>query len=409
MQQKTQPWALVIDDDPALLALVARAMRGEGFVCETAEDGEVATKKLSARRYDVVVVDLRMPKLHGHAVAVELLKSSPGTMIVVLTGLIEPKLARDLIARGVEDIVFKPTDPFVFAAKAKALLQRCHDRKEREEEKEGEIARARADSEETVGRLSEHETEIEESYTGSVRMLASLIEQMGRMQGSHAVRVEETAEGVAVLAGIEGSELRNVKVASLLHDIGQFGLPDPVRSRPPWELSPEERKTYEKYPTIGVVLLSEVCGSKPLIEIVESHAENFDGTGFPHRKRGSEVSLAARVLRLADGLDTYLLFTNQIEHWEAARRHLARMRGSAYDPEVAELALAYLAEREARTREERIATVPAEKLRAGLVLAQDLYDESGIFLARKGVRLTEEMVPRLLSVVPGSRIRVYGS
>jgi DNA-binding response OmpR family regulator len=76
------------------------------------------------RHYDVIVTDLRMPEMNGHTLVVELLKREHRPAVVVLTGVTEPRLAKDLIARGVDDIVFKPVDQGVLAAKVQALVAR---------------------------------------------------------------------------------------------------------------------------------------------------------------------------------------------------------------------------------------------------------------------------------------------
>jgi DNA-binding response OmpR family regulator len=116
--------ALVVDDDRAVRHLTSLALAKEGFVCEAAVDGLHAKEILTAASYDVVVTDLRMPCLNGHALVVDLLKVTERPLIVILTGVFEPRLARDLIARGVDCVDFKPVRYDLFAAKVKAMTDR---------------------------------------------------------------------------------------------------------------------------------------------------------------------------------------------------------------------------------------------------------------------------------------------
>lgn len=116
--------ALVVDDEDALRNLVARALLGEGFHCDQAADGMEALGRVAGHRYDVVITDLRMPNRHGHALAVELLALDDRPAVVVYTAVLEPRLAKDLMLRGVDDIVFKPVDLALFAAKVKGLVSR---------------------------------------------------------------------------------------------------------------------------------------------------------------------------------------------------------------------------------------------------------------------------------------------
>jgi DNA-binding response OmpR family regulator len=116
--------ALVVDDEPAVRMLTMRALSRNGFNCDAAADGLNARKLIATTHYDVVVTDLRMPEMNGHALAIELLGRAERPTVVVLTGVTEPKLATDLIARGIDDIIFKPIDPGILSAKVRALADR---------------------------------------------------------------------------------------------------------------------------------------------------------------------------------------------------------------------------------------------------------------------------------------------
>ena len=116
--------ALVVDDEPALRTLLMRALMREGFSCDSAGDGAQAQDWLQRERYDLVVTDLRMPNVNGHTLAVEVLQIKVRPVVIVLTGVLEPRLAKDLLARGVDGIEFKPVDYSLLSAKSKALVER---------------------------------------------------------------------------------------------------------------------------------------------------------------------------------------------------------------------------------------------------------------------------------------------
>lgn len=116
--------ALVVDDDPIARKTVRIALEREGFHCDVAVDGDDAARYLGNGRYALVVTDLRMPNKHGHALSLELLERNPRPMIVVHSGVDDPRLTKDLLLRGVDDIVYKPANYAAFAAKMKALVSR---------------------------------------------------------------------------------------------------------------------------------------------------------------------------------------------------------------------------------------------------------------------------------------------
>lgn len=120
----TKRKALVVDDDEVARLMIGFALEKEDFVCDYAADGQTALAILDEQEFDLVVTDLLMPITHGHTVATELLTKKDRPIIVIHTSVLEPKIAKDLMARGVDDIVFKPTDYAVLAAKLHSLVAR---------------------------------------------------------------------------------------------------------------------------------------------------------------------------------------------------------------------------------------------------------------------------------------------
>jgi len=118
------PRALVVDDDVRVRELCIRALEMEGISCEGASNGREAKEALSTNRFDVVVTDLRMPEINGHALALDILSNSNPPLLIVVTGVAEPRIARDLLSRGVDDVLYKPLDHDLLAMKIKSLIER---------------------------------------------------------------------------------------------------------------------------------------------------------------------------------------------------------------------------------------------------------------------------------------------
>ncbi|MDP1560919.1 MAG: response regulator [Pirellulaceae bacterium] len=116
--------SLVVDDESISRQTVGFALIQEGFSCVYAADGEEALRRLAVEQFDLVVTDLRMPNKNGHALAVQLLKEEKRPFIVVHSSVDDPRLTKDLLLRGVDDIVYKPTNYAAFAAKMKSLVER---------------------------------------------------------------------------------------------------------------------------------------------------------------------------------------------------------------------------------------------------------------------------------------------
>src|SRR5690349_10460760 len=92
--------ALVVDDDAVSQEITMRALAQAGIVSEAAFGGWQAEQLLAVRRFDVVITDLQMPNGNGHAFSVDVLKRSDRPILIVVTGITDPRLTRDLLVRG---------------------------------------------------------------------------------------------------------------------------------------------------------------------------------------------------------------------------------------------------------------------------------------------------------------------
>jgi CheY-like chemotaxis protein len=117
------PQVLIVDDEWAIRQQLSRALVSFGIQCDSAVDAEDALDKYHHYHYPLVVTDLLMPQQNGHSLAVALLDQPVPPRVVALTGVTEPRLAKDLLARGVDDVVYKPVNYFEFADRLRKLLE----------------------------------------------------------------------------------------------------------------------------------------------------------------------------------------------------------------------------------------------------------------------------------------------
>jgi HD-like signal output (HDOD) protein/DNA-binding response OmpR family regulator len=115
---------LVVDDDAVSQRIVIRALADANVVADAASSGSVARQLCDLNRYDIVVTDLQMPNGNGHSLCVDLLQQYRRPVVIVVTGITDPRLTRDLLLRGVDDVMFKPLDMQLLVAKIQALLAR---------------------------------------------------------------------------------------------------------------------------------------------------------------------------------------------------------------------------------------------------------------------------------------------
>lgn len=416
--------ALVADDSESVRNLVIRALESEGIDCDTASDGTEAMELCAQNTYDIVISDLRMPNVHGHELLSRLIESDYSGQLVAITGIQDPRIVRDLLTRGVSDCFIKPFDYKIFAIKIRAMLNKRQAAAQRAEDSneagalsaqldqttsilEKQLAAVTEKFQVSIDGLKRQRDALRTGYLGSVRVLANLVEQVGDNTRSHTGRVESACVGIAKRCNYPESDIFDLQIAALLHEVGMFGMPDTIRVKAPWELSGEDRLTYTKYPEVGATLLSELPQGGQIVEIIEAHAENYDGQGFPNRLAGQAIPFGSRILRIADGCDTYLMHSEHSSKLKAVQGHLQREQGRAYDPDIAGAAAEYF--EELFESEQAFDTVDVADLSPGTVLAESIRDGDGHLLVREGVSLTATMVYRLEKKLPGAKFRVRRS
>lgn len=414
--------ALIVDDEPEVRRILAHALKRVGFTCHTAPDGDLGLQAILRQPIELLVTDLRMPIKHGHRLVVDVFKQVHPPMIVVITAVAEPAIVADLIERGVSDVVQKPFDSGFCAVKWKAMLVRQQETASQSqlsvpsEQKlvtskiseatntlRTQLKEISASFEDTIKDLESKQKKLEAGFLGSVRLLTQLLRQFDETDTNHAGRVEKIARIICKQVSLTGDALRDVLAASLLHDLGQFGMPDSVRWLPPWELSETQREAFTKYPEIGATLLSEVPGCDEIVRLVSSHAECFDGSGFPNHLQGTDIPVGARIIRLADGADTFLMHQNGGNPAESLAAYLRSERGRAFDPRIVDAAYDALIEYALNIR---VSQCKISDLAPGDVLAHDLFSSEGVLFARRGASVTETMRVRLLAHLGDVTIQV---
>jgi HD-GYP domain-containing protein (c-di-GMP phosphodiesterase class II) len=119
---------------------------------------------------------------------------------------------------------------------------------------------------------------------------------------AHSRRVAQLAVQVAQMARLPESEIRQVYWGSLVHDIGELDVPEPILTQP-GPLATIERKTVDLHPAIGSRWLAGTPGLSSLVPYARWHHERFDGKGYPDGRGGHEVPLTVALVAVCDCWD----------------------------------------------------------------------------------------------------------
>ena len=169
--------------------------------------------------------------------------------------------------------------------------------------------------------------------------------------GAHIRRVGRFAALLARRAGVRLWSDDEICLAAMLHDVGKIGIPDSILLKP-GRFTPEERAIMEKHCEHGWELIGEGGLAQLFVaqEIALNHHERWDGTGYPNRRQGSMIPLAARVTALADVFDALTHRRCYKPAWsiDDALREIASLRGKHFDPELTDLFLELVPDLRAR-------------------------------------------------------------
>jgi putative nucleotidyltransferase with HDIG domain len=141
-----------------------------------------------------------------------------------------------------------------------------------------------------------------ELFTRLIKMIIGAVDAKDPTAVDHSNRVAELGKELAVKCGLDPEDVDNVYLGGLLHDVGKLGVPDAILNKP-GRLDDGEMEVIRRHPSIGSELMSQVKLPDIIMQSIFEHHERPDGAGYPRRLSGSQLSLAGRILKIADVFD----------------------------------------------------------------------------------------------------------
>jgi len=334
---------LIVDDDPTVRKLLLTLLKEEGYevTADSSVPDAIRTLRGKKREIEIVITDLEMPHKSGLDLLEELRQADESLIKIVVSGHATADNAIACLRKGAYDFIEKPINPDQLIAVIERACEYLRLLKENE--------RYRNYLEEMVNEksaaLAATYEELKKSYEFTLEAMVALLDARETTTGSHSVRVREIACVVARKLGVSGEELEDISHGALLHDIGKIGIPDAVLLKP-GPLTPEEWAIMKQHPEIGY----NIIRSSPFLlrasEIVLSHQEKFDGSGYPRGLKGHDICLGARIFAIGDAYDAMRsdrLYRKALSRGEA-EKEIKRCRGTHFDPAIVDAFLACLDE-----------------------------------------------------------------
>ena len=183
--------------------------------------------------------------------------------------------------------------------------------------------------------LNENLSQLELSLEGTIAAMAAMLELRDPYTAGHQRRVGELAAAIAQELGISANDIRGIKLAAAVHDIGKIQIPAEMLSKPT-RLTELEYKMLQQHCEAGYDILKSIDFPWPVAELVRQHHERVDGSGYPRGLKGDEILLGAKILAVADvveAMSSHRPYRPALG-LDAALGEIERHRGTLFDPEA---------------------------------------------------------------------------
>src|SRR5213082_2215728 len=323
---------LIVDDEDPIRDFVSAMLSSANFVCSQAASGKEALALLdSGEEYELMLSDLMMPVMDGIALLEASKERFPDMPVVMVTAVTDVSIALNAIRNGAYDYLLKPFEREQLLATVRRALENRRLKLENREYLTNMELLVEARTEQ----LRKAMGNLERSYDITLEALGDALDLKDAETEGHSKRVTAFTIAIARALGLSSDEIRVIARGAFLHDIGKMAIPDNILRKPD-KLTPDEVTIMREHCFHGYQILKKIPFLAEAAEIVYSHQERFDGTGYPRGLKGEQIPLGARMFSLADTLDA--ITSNRpyraAQTVEAAREEIERWAGRQFDPEI---------------------------------------------------------------------------
>ncbi len=323
---------LVVDDEEPIREIVASMLNTAGYSCRQAASGMEALAVLtSGDEFELMLSDLMMADLDGIGLLERTKEKYPDMPVVMVTAVHDISVALAAIRNGAYDYLLKPFErEQLLNTVSRALENRRLKVENRTYQTNLEsLVKARTDQLQATVR------ELERSYDITLQALGDALDLKDRETEGHSRRVTAFTMAIARAMGMPTEAVATIARGAFLHDIGKMAIPDKILNKP-GKLDAEETAIMREHCWKGYQIVKKIPFLTEACDIIYSHQEKYDGTGYPRGLKGEEIPLGARIFSIADTLDA---ITSDRPYRAArsltvARKEIQEWSGRQFDPEV---------------------------------------------------------------------------
>lgn len=323
---------LVVDDEEAIREIVTSMLVSANYQCRQAGSGMEALALLnSGEEFELMLSDLMMAELDGIGLLERTKEKFPDMPVVMVTAVHDISVALAAIRNGAYDYLLKPFEREQLLNTVRRALENRRLKMENRAYQTNLESLVAARTEQ----LRKAMASLERSYDVTLEALGDALDLKDAETEGHSKRVTAYTIAIARRMGLPADQIRVIARGAFLHDIGKMAIPDDILNKP-GKLTEDEVAVMREHCYHGYQMVKKIPFLLDAAEIVYSHQEKFDGTGYPRGLKGEEIPLGARIFAVADTLDamTSDRAYRRAQSWAAARAEIDRFTGKQFDPDV---------------------------------------------------------------------------
>ena len=382
---------LFVDDEPNILRAIKRALFTMDITLLLADSGAKALELMSANEVHVVISDMKMPQMSGAELLEQVAINYPETFRVVLTGYADIESTIKAVNQELISVVEEGLERVKLKTENLRLqkLTRLQNRKLRDVNTSLEqvVQKRTRQIKAALNKIEKHNIAMEQ-------VLFNVISINPNIDGKFAIEVSELASKLARIARLEKDEIKHVRYAGLICELGLLGLETEDFKAPFSKLKYQQQQNYLSQTKQAALILAPAHELHQVSDIIEFQFEHYNGSGF-YNKVAKEIPAGARILAIAR--DYWRLVTGRMSGIEMSPRdaklEMKKHRNTRYDGEFLDLLL----EAEDVTTSKLLSTsLKASQLKAGMTLAQNLYNDSHILILPEGHIFSDATIQKLV-------------
>lgn len=326
---------LVVDDEEPIREIVSSMLTSAGYRCRPVKSGLEALAALgSGEEFELVLSDLMMAELDGIGLLEKTKERYPDLPVVMVTAVHDISVALDAIRNGAYDYLLKPFEREQLLATVRRALENRRLKLENRQYQSNLESLVQARTQQWQRAIAE----LERSYDITLEALGDALDLKDAETEGHSKRVTAFTIAIARAMDLSQDKIRVIARGAFLHDIGKMAIPDAIL-RKPGKLDPDEIAIMQEHCYRGYQIVRKIPFLVEAAEIVYSHQEKYDGSGYPRQLKGEEITLGARIFSIADTLDAITSDRpyRAAQSIEAARQEIDKWAGRQFDPNIVKI------------------------------------------------------------------------